>query len=1036
MIANFEFFYTYLQGLQRIPLEKANEHTFRTDIEVLLRHFERQMNATLVIHERPSLENTNFRPDFVVEKNEEPVSCIETKQIGEDLTPLFSSSQLATYRKQYDHVILTNYTDWYWFRRGEEMRSVHFCTAEDVENKNQELNERNLFAFREFLKDFFGVEVRFITTLKDFAFTLGEKASVIREYLFSTLNHQEQHTKGILYNIYESFKGNIQETVSIDTFSNAFAQTIVYGLFIARMNSENKRITLKNAKNFIAKSFRVVKELVTFFDALEHKELYTIKRMVDALLTTFNNFDSEVIFNSLSFEKWKEKLNQAEAQAAVFEEELELLELDPYIYFYEDFLEAFDPTIRKARGVYYTPPEVVRFIVRMTDDLLKKDFQKTQGFANQEVTALDFATGTGAFLLEIFKQVFDNTKIRESRDPKVLKKLVQKHILQNFYGFEYLLAPYTVAHLKLSQYLREQGYELRKSERLKVFLTNTLIKVNLETFEPDMFLPMMAQETIDSQTVKNMPVLVITGNPPYSNFQRDKDTQTKHASILKLLEDYKEGLHERKINLDDDYIKFIRFAHDKVQRAGSGIVAVITNNSYFDGVTHRKMRQSLYETFDRIYILNLHGNSLKKEGDENVFDIRVGVGIAIFEKLENPLSEKEVFYFSTKDNEINKDKEKRKFLKTNQMATVQWKKLPMIPPYYWFVEKDFSDAEYPDFWSVNKIFGTYSTGIKTKVDAIAIDFDAKKLAQRVKDILENEYSIADLSKKYGLDRKTTWEYNTSVVSIFDPTKIITYDHRPFSTKKIYYDKNFLSRSRSEVMDNFLEKENLGLIVPRQMKTNSTWYHCFISNIISDESFLAGGGDNGAGTVFPLYLYKNDEKIENITSDFCQFIEALYGQTVSAEQILAYIYAILYSPNYRKKYAEYLKIDFPKIPFVSDFQRFQKLAVLGSELIDIHLFKQKPVSNLSVKHSISQMAKVEQIKYQDEKIFVGQGNYISGIPLQVFDFQIGGYKVLDKWLKDRKGEILKKADFDRYLEIVQILDFTILQMEKIDLAWKK
>ncbi len=1020
MIAGFTVFYDYLQGLQRVPLEKANEHTFRTDIENLLRHFEKQVSATLVIHERPSLENTNFRPDFVIEKNNEPVSCVETKKLGENLKPLLQSEQLNLYRKMHDHVLFTNYIDWYWFRKGEETRHFSFCSFQDIQEKTEVLNERSLFAFKTFLKDFFGAEVRFITNLRDFATALGEKAAVIRDYLRSSLNHQNIYEKGTLFKIYEVFKRNVQENIEIETFSNAFAQTIVYGLFIARMNSANQRITLQNAKIFISQSFRVVKELVTFFEVLDNDDLYDMRQIIATVLTVFNNFESDTIFDSLSFEKWHEKLNSPNPQISIAGTEIETeeIELDPYIYFFEDFLAAFDPEMRRARGVYYTPPEVVHFIIKSTDQILRRDFDKPQGFANQGVTALDFAVGTGAFMMEIFRQVYENL------DQKVPESLVQNHLLNNIFGFEYLLAPYTIAHLKLSQFLREKGYELLAHERIKVFLTNTLSHINLDNFVPDLFMPEMAQETIDSQKVKNMPVLVIAGNPPYSNYKKDKDTQEKNKDLMHWLEDYKEGLDEKKINIDDDYIKFIRFAHHKIEMAGQGVVAVITNNSYLDGITHRKMREKLYETFDRIYILNLHGNAIKNEGDTNVFDIRVGVAIAIFVKLETPLLEKEFYYFSSKENEILKRKDKIKFLKTNSLASLSWQKLELSAPYFWFVRKDFVNLEYEDFWSVKDIFQVKGGCVKIDRDLLFTDYDPKMLSERIQKLLTETYSEKE-AQTFQIKSSSGYDLLKRIKNItFQEKNILPLHYRPFSKRFVYYQQGLTSRPAFELMQHIIAKDNILLLFTRLWDLGA-WNGAFVSTEVA-EIHCIGGQSYGAS----LYLYENDQKTPNFTPEFAQFVEKTYTKKPTPEQVLGYIYAVLHNPTYRTKYAEFLKIDFPKIPFVNDFETFEKLANLGWELVEIHLFKKKAESNLGVKHNILQKAKIEQIQYGEEKILIGKGNYISGVPTEVFDFQIGSYKVLDKWLKDRKGLVLDKTDFDYVVELVKILDFTLRQMEKL------
>ncbi len=1042
----------YYTALQTIDKEIANEHTYRTAFENFVNSIIASMKPKItVIHERTAVGRTKFRPDFIVEVDKQPISAIETKKIGENIKDLISSSQIDKYRKQYDNVLLTNYIDFVWLERGEKPKFATLCSIIDITEKRENISERAIFAVKELLTGFFRAKVQYITDLTTFANRLGDKGSVLREHLEDEIFYQQKHNEaGELYQLFARFKKNIQDYITIETFANAFAQTVVYGIFMARLNSENEKITLQNAKTFVTESFLVLKELVTFFDNLENPELQDALEIVKAVLVTFNNYDSETIKKSLSFSRKKEKTTEE-----LFEDyDPESDVLDPYLYFYEPFLTAFDTTMKRARGVYYTPPEVVNFIVRVTDEVLRYDFSIQQGIADHNVTILDFATGTGAFLLAVFRQILEPNapqSFHSVRGGKKLpaaevwekEKVIAKHLLKNMYGFEYLLAPYAVAHLKLSQYLREQGYQLDRTERLQVYLTNTLTTMEVKDGEIDYLTPALQAEGRKAQEIKEMPILVIMGNPPYSNFKKDKDSQEYHVKIQELLEDYKVGLNEKKINIDDDYVKFIRFAHHKIMQKGHGIFAVITNNSYLDGVTHRQMRKKLYEDFDKIYIINLHGNAIKKEPDTNVFDIRVGVNIAIFVKLDEKskkyLGEKKLYYFSTLENGIKRRKEKQLFLKDNLLELIEWSEVKPEAPYYWFTSKklDVNYLQNSNFISMLKtndtqtsIFNVNSVGIKTKVDHFAIEMTSKsnELHLRVKDVLENKLSIEEVIKKYNINPKTTWEYDKAKNIEYTPEKVVEYAYRPFDIRCIYYDKDFLSRSRSNVMDNFFNHKNIGIDISR-----TDGFTALVSDKISDEHFASA-----TSYKIPLYVFDSEtsEKTENFTPEFREFVNKKYECVFSAEQILGYVYAILHSPAYRKKYAEELKINFPKIPFVATVAEFEKLSALGWKLVQVHLLEEKPVTKLNLRfygYDKKTRLRIDLVKYDKKSkwLYLADGVHLAPVPAEVWEFEIGGYQVLDKWLKDRREEILSAKELAYFLQVIEILQFTIEQMQKID-----
>ena len=450
----------------------------------------------------------------------------------------------------------------------------------------------------------------------------------LRDFLLEELERQDkENDEGRLHGLYASFKNDVFHELKLKEFADAFAQTLGYGLFLAKLNAgERTDVTLQNAKSYIPANFELIRELVDFLDELNREEYRGIKWLVEEILSILNTLDLTAIHEDLAFTKRQGRLFPPT------EEERLLFTRDPYVYFYEDFLKAYDKDTRKARGVYYTPPPVVHFIIREVNDLLKDTFGIDQGLADHKrVTVLDFATGTGTFLLEVLHRIF------ETVPEGIRAQVVKEHILKNLYGFEYLIAPYTVAHLKLSQFLNDKGYVMQRGERLNIYLTNTLEPIQPQA---NYLLPALSREVAAAQQIKDKPILVITGNPPYSGHSKNTG-----AWITALINTYKtvdgKPLGEKNPKwLQDDYVKFIRFAQWKMEQVEEGIVGIITNHSFLDNPTFRGMRQSLMQTFNRIYVLDLHGNRKKKEStpeggkDENVFDIEQGVAISLLVKKE------------------------------------------------------------------------------------------------------------------------------------------------------------------------------------------------------------------------------------------------------------------------------------------------------------------------------------------------------------------------------------------------------------------
>ncbi|MGC8483926.1 MAG: N-6 DNA methylase, partial [Thermodesulfobium sp.] len=583
------------------------------------------------------------KPDFQVFKNGLLIGYIEMKPIGTNLeriiekdNPSWETKQLQRYLKVSPTLILSNYTDFVLFQNGIKVKTV---TLFDIKDKS--LSADKIAKTIELFDSFFLSKPQEVTSPEKLAVLLAERTKIFKDLIKEVVDSSEtsQFKERLVgaNGLYSLLKETLIDDLTLEEFADAYAQTITYGLLLSRLNSSTA-IDERNAFNFIPKSVGALREL---FKTIEIEGIpQNISWIINAIIDILNDVDKSKFENILSFKK-------------TYNYE------DPYVYFYEKFLAEYDKAKRKEKGVYYTPIPVVRFIVNSIDKLLKDNF-RVDGLKDSEVTVLDFATGTGTFLLESFKKAIDDTDIGSR------PSLIKEHLLKNFYGFEYLIAPYAIAHLKLSQFIQDNGYMLSDEERINVYLTDTL---DNDIHKRYALFPKISEEGVEAYEVKQKkPILVVTGNPPYSNFSRNNKPW-----IIELIKTYKEGLKERKINLNDDYIKFLRYAQWKIEQTGKGIVGVITNNSYLDGITHREMRHKLLQTFDKIYILNLHGNSNKREKDENVFGIMVGVAIALFVKLDKPAKEKEVYYYSiTEDGKLIKREEKFDFLLKHDYSNVDW----------------------------------------------------------------------------------------------------------------------------------------------------------------------------------------------------------------------------------------------------------------------------------------------------------------------------------------------------------------------------
>ncbi|MFO0141729.1 MAG: type ISP restriction/modification enzyme, partial [Aphanizomenon sp.] len=758
---------------------------------------------------------------------------------------------------------------------------------------------------------------------------------------------------------------------------------------------------------------------------------------------------------------------------------------DPVVHFYETFLAEYDPKMRESRGVYYTPEPVVNYIVKSVDYILKHKFNISKGLADSkkikvpnpkgegtiethQVLILDPAVGTGTFIHNVIDFIYDKFKSQKG----MWSSYVSQHLLPRLFGFELLMAPYTVAHIKLVLQLQELGYDFSSEERLRIYLTNTL----QEAFQippADGFMNRIRDEAEAAKDIKqDVPVMVILGNPPYSYESINTDPW-----IVGLVRDYYQvdgkPLGERNPKgLLDDYVKFIRFAQHRVSETGYGIVALITNHGYLDNPTFRGMRQNLMQTFDEIYVLDLHGNSKKKEvcpdgsQDKNVFDIQQGVAISIFIKYEHSQQKLATVYHADLwgMREVYENKElvggKYHWLAENDISSTEWRILKPEFEFYLFQPQNINlKSEYENFTKITDILLVNSLGVATARDNLTIQFNQDEIWETINkfiDLLpEDARSYFDLGKDV-----RDWSINLAQKDIknsgLSKSQIFPIMYRPFDQRFTYYTGNssgFHCRPRSEVMNHIIKGKNLALATLRRPR-NEIVDNFFVSDQITDKCIISSL-DNAS--IFPLYLYPTNtptlfdstptnapgERKPNLSPEFItqfsqkldlEFISDGKGdktKTFGPEDIFNYIYAIFHAPIYRQRYAEFLKIDFPRVPLTANAALFWELVIKGDKLVKYHLMKETG-TEIST-YPIPGSDIVEQVKYHEnhQQIWINSQQYFDQVPQQIWNFYIGGYQVCQKWLKDRKGRQLNFDDINHYQNIISIISETIKIMENID-----
>jgi predicted helicase len=1059
MMSDKNAFDRYLLALRKTPLDDKTEHTDRAALQSLLQTVADEAAKGVAVSHEPKRVVGKGAPDFKVTRKGLILGYVENKGVGENLDKVLKSDQIKRYKELSDNIILTDYLHFIWIGRNGVQRET-LCHPTDLETPRFRLREDRVASVGKLLQGFFSAPPADIDRAQQLALALATRSKLLRDYLGEELvRQQREHTKGRLYGLFDVFKKQVFHELTLNEFADAFAQMLAYGLFLARLNSDGKTVTLHNAREYVPGSFRLIRELVDFLAELEKDEYREVRWVVEEVLSIVNGLDLPAIQEDLSFRQRKAISRKVRAAD---EEEHRLFERDPFIYFYEDYLKAYDPAMRKSRGVYYTPPPIVNFIVRAVDDILKESFGIRDGLADHKrVTVLDFACGTGTFLLEVFQRIFDNIG-----GPRVGRAdlIVRDHFLKHLFGFEYLIAPYTIAHLKLSQYIKDQEHSIEDGERLQVYLTNTL-----EPVEPQkhLLLPEVTAEGEAAQAVKEKAILVITGNPHYSGHSKNKG-----AWITAQIGRYREGFPELSKPaqgkwLQDDYVKFIRFAQMKMdggefefkrergnvqtirmEGVEQGIVGIITNHSWLDNPTFKGMRKSLMESFNQIYVLDLHGNSKKKErapdggDDQNVFDIEQGVGISLFVKgrdLERGVWHSDLW---------GKRLAKYAAAVAATKASIAWTRLEPDAPDWLFKPQDTClRHRYREFWSIPAIFapmGDPAPGIVTTHDDFAVSFTAGDAQEKVRALLSTA-DEREARRLFRLCSQDQWSYDTAKVELrsFDLSAASAQlSYRPFDTRWTIWNSNVAVHRRERVMRHMLG-ENIAITTSRQAGVigSPEFDAVMVVNRPVDFNFYRRGGEY----VFPAYLLSlqettgrggNAARQENLSSDFRAFLDARYDHPYTPEEILGYIYSVLHAQTYRRRYAEFLRIDFPRVPFPEAAKHFETLSLLGWALVQAHLLREVPRRNLATYQGKGDHS-VEAVRYvpADEAIAINKTQFFKPVPQAVWEFHIGGYQVLDKYLKSRKGRVLSLDEINQVGAIADSLAFTVEQMARIDEAYR-
>lgn len=1033
---------------QRFRLGNSTEHTFRGDLQHLLESLVTDIRAT----NEPKRQSCGA-PDYIITRGEISIGFIEAKDIGdkdlEGKKKTGNQEQFDRYKTALPNLIITDYIDFHFYRDGIFTTKISIGS---IDNGFIKPISENFEQFTQLFKNFCETISQTIKSPTRLAEMMAGKTRLMADIIEKSLNDDDY--KGNLSNLKKqmlSFQQMLISDIDNKSFSDLYSQTIAYGLFAARYHDPTlDTFSREESVRLIPKSNPFLRKL---FKDIADEDLDTrLVWIIDELVNVFLSSDVALIMKDFGKSTKQE---------------------DPVVHFYETFLGSYNPSLRKSRGVWYTPQPVVNFIVRAVDEILKTEFELQDGLADSSkkkikvnyqgkqiekevhrVQVLDPATGTGTFIAETIKQIYKKYEGIQG----IWSQYVERDLLPRLNGFELLMASYAMAHLKLDMLLTETGYIPTREQRIRVFLTNSL-----EEPHPDsgtLWGNLLSEESDQANEIKrDTPVMCVIGNPPYSG-----ESSNKGDWIMNLMDDYKkepggiQKLQERNPKwINDDYVKFLRYGQHYIEKNGQGILAFINPHGFLDNPTFRGMRWNLLKTYDKIYTIDLHGNSNKQEKspdgsvDNNVFDIQQGVSINLFIKTGNkkPNELGKVFNYDL----YGKRDFKYEFLSKNSLKTIPFNQINNIQPNYYFVKKDAVKQDiYSKGISIDELFSINGVGLTTAHDEFVIKEQKEELIDQFYNFQNTVRDSDLLHTKFNVNKKEGWNILQGYDNIKNEKNLTKFiqpiSYRPFDIRYIFYEDKLVWRTCRKVMNHLLNGENIGLVSARSNKSE-TCDHFFISKNIMETKC---GERTTQSALFPLYLYhgengqqtflKSSERTPNLNNEIVKKITNQLGITFTNEKettkntfapidILDYIYAVLYSPSYREKYKEFLKIDFPRVPYPKDKDTFWKLVKFGGEIRQIHLLESSVVEKPITKYPFTGTNIVGKVKYENGTVHINETQCFEDVPEVAWNFFIGGYQPAQKWLKDRKDRELQIDDIRHYMKIIVALTETDRLMKEID-----
>lgn len=946
-------------------------------------------------------------PDFIITHGASPWGYIETKDIDASLDKEEKSEQLIRYRDSLSNLILTDYLEFRWYRDG-ALREPIVRIAELKQNNKLVPSDSGIGQLRDLLLGFLNANVRTIKGSKHLAELLAGLTRTLATVIESAYALEGDDEE--LHNNLKSIQELLVHDFSTKQFVDMYAQTIAYGLFAARTYCKKaEEFTRERAAYFIPRTNPFLSNLFGLIagPGLNTRYAWVVDDMADLLAKT----DMDVIWKDFGTAR------------------------DPVVDFYETFLSIYDPELREKRGVYYTPTQVVNYIVRSIDEILKDEFGIKQGLTDSQSLVLDPACGTGTFLYSLIKLVQGSLKGQEGS----WSDYVSQNLLKRMFGFEFLMAPYVIAHLKLALELQVIDKDFKQDQRFGVYLTNSL-EEGLKKSEV-MFAKWLSDEANAASEIKReKPIMVVFGNPPYSGHSPNKGDW-----IRQLVHDYRmlDGnlINEKQVKwLQDDYVKFIRFGQWRIEQTGQGILGYITNHGYLDDITFYAMRKNLLDHFTKIYVLNLHGNKnrnprgLSPEGkiDENVFDITQGVSIGIFLKNPKEKSPATIHYYDL----WGSREEKYAFLEANTTVTTPWVKWYPSTPRYAFIPSDTTlDAEFEAWYSLREIFPINNVGFVTGRDEFAIDIDRKSLEARVDDFRDPTIKDDEIAEKYGLHDTTSWKLKEARQAVRDDRAWRRHYakclYRPFDERWIFFSNDLLERPVLDASGPLLSGKNLAFIGMRQVVQDDMSYSHFtvVRHPVDNRCFRS---NKGIVQVYPLFAAEPSGHLApNIGREFKEHLCIATKMDWSSQQakgkidplsVLHYVTAIAFSNSYRTKYSQQLRIQDPRIPIYASKECFLRLRELGSKVVDAVTLEN--VGTTTTKFPISGTSIVGN-KYptydrDSRRVHINEDQFFEGIPESVWEYQLGGRLVCFEWLKDRRGRPLTFGEKATYQNMVSAI----------------